>query len=158
VIGIAGVAVTLATTAAAVLELLPRVVWIALLVIGIAGFLGALLLHACGKRPASRDDGREGLREQLRGVDGVRTWLGLLEDPSGSLPLAEDRVFEWAKKTYGVMRETVPAEADEFMGKSDAPLGSAHFATAYVLRIEQTGRSEYLETRAGMVREILRSP
>jgi hypothetical protein len=57
-----------------------------------------------------------------------------------------------------VIEETAPAEADDFMGRSDAPLGSAHFATAYILRIGQTGRGEYLETRADMVRRILRSP
>jgi hypothetical protein len=102
-------------------------------------------------------DPREELKEQLAEVDGVRTWLSLREDPDEQLPLDDDPVFQWAKKTYKLIQREFPVEADVFMGRSYAPLGSAYFATAYALRWQQMGRSEYLESRADMVREILRA-
>jgi hypothetical protein len=101
VLGIASIAVTLATSAAAVLELLPRIVWIVLLVAGIGGIVWAPILYFRGREPRPGDaDGREDLKAQLRAVDALRTWLTLLDDPNKSLPLDEDRVFRWAKKTY----------------------------------------------------------
>lgn len=157
VLGIVSVAVTLATTAAAVLELLPRVAWIALLVLGVALGVLAGVIHVREGHSSPESDPREELKKQLAEVDGVRTWLGLREDPGEQLPLDDDRVFQWAKKTYGLIQKEFPAEADTFMGENHAPLGSAYFATAYALRSEQTGRSEYLESRASMVREILRT-
>jgi hypothetical protein len=157
-LGIASIAVTLATSAAAVLELLPRIVWIVLLVAGIGGIVWAAILYFRDRKPRPGDaEGREDLKAQLRAVDALRTWLTLLDDPDKVLPLEEDRVFGWAKKTYKVIEETAPAEADDFMGRSDAPLGSSHFATAYTLRIGQSGRGDYLETRADILRQILRS-
>jgi hypothetical protein len=160
-LGIAGIGVTLVTSAAEALGLLSRHVWFALLCIGVAMILiGAIvgILHLRGGRSPAKHTAREDLEAQLREVDGVRTWLGLREDPDQPLPLAEDRLFQWAKKTYEVIGEAAPAEADAFMGRNHAPLGSAYFATAYALRTEQTGRREFLETRANIVREILRTP
>jgi hypothetical protein len=159
-LGITGIGVTLVTSAAEALGLLSRHAWFALLCVGVAMILiGAIveILHLRGGRTPAKHTAREDLEAQLREVDGVRTWLALREDPDQPLPLAEDRVFQWAKKTHEVIGEAAPAEADAFMGPNHAPLGSPYFAMAYSLRTEQTGRMEYLETRAEIVRSILRS-
>lgn len=148
---------TLATSAAAVLELLPRFAWIVLLVLGVALGAFALVTHLREGRPSPESNPREALKRQLAEVDSVRTWLNLRENPDERLPLDEDRVFQWAKETYGLIQKEFPTEADAFMGQSHAPLGSPYFATAYALRSGHTGRSEYLESRTNMVREILRT-
>jgi hypothetical protein len=119
--------------------------------------VGAGVLHVREGRRSPERRPPEELKARLAEVDGVRTWLNLREDPDERLPLDEDRVFQWAKKTYGLIQREFPADADAFMGKSDAPLGSPYFATAYALRREQMGRDGYLESRADMVREILRA-
>lgn len=157
VLGIVSVAATLATTAAAVLEVLPQAAWIVLLVLAVALGVVALAIHVREGRPPAETDPREELKAQLAEVDSVRTWLNLREDPDERLPLDDDRVFQWAKKTYALIQKEFPAEADAFMGERDAPLGSPYFATAYALRREQMGRSGYLESRADMVRRILRA-
>lgn len=154
---IASIAVALATTAAAALEALPRVAWIGLLVVGVALGFVALRVHFRDRHSTPVPDPRDGLKAQLAEVDSVRTWLNLRDDPEERLSLDEDRVFQWAKKTYALIQKEFPAEADTFMGEADAPLGSAHFATAYVLRREQMGRDGYLESRAGMLRRLLRT-
>lgn len=157
VLGITSVAVTLATTAAAVLEVLPPIAWIVLLVLGVGLGVLAIGIHLGEGRMSPEVDPGDQLKARLAEVDAVRTWLNLREDPDERLPLEEDRVFQWAKKTHGLIQKEFPAEADAFMGESHAPLGSPYFATAYGLRTEHTGRSEYLETRANMIREILRT-
>lgn len=152
---------TLVTSAAEHLGLLSGEVWRVLFYFGLAMILVAgvtWIVDLLRSRALAGKASRGGLEAQLREVDAVRTWLALREDQDARLPLADDRVFQWAKKTYEVIQEAAPAEADAFMGQNHASLGSAYFATAYALRTEQTGRSEYLETRADIVREILRTP
>ncbi|HEX7246273.1 MAG TPA: hypothetical protein VF245_11995 [Solirubrobacterales bacterium] len=155
--GIASIAVTLATAAAAVLEVLPQGAWIMLLVLAAALGVLAVATYIREGRASPEMDPLEELKAQLAAVDNVRTWLSLREDPDERLPLDDDRVFQWAKKTYRLIQREFPAEADTFMGRRDAPLGSAYFATAYALRREQMGRDGYLESRADMVRGILRA-
>jgi hypothetical protein len=157
VLGIISIAATLATGAAAVLEWLPRLAWIIFLVMGVALGLFAAVTHIREGRPSPESNPQEALKRQLAEVDSVRTWLNFREDPDERLPLDDDRVFQWAKQTYKLIQKEFSAESDTFMGQSHAPLGSPYFATAYALRSEQTGRSEYLESRANMVREILRT-
>ncbi|MGC1852278.1 MAG: hypothetical protein WA687_07555 [Solirubrobacterales bacterium] len=157
VLGIVSVALTLATSAAAILELLPRAAWIGLLVLGVALGVLAGIIHVRDGRASPESHPGEELKRQLAEVDRVRIWLNLREEPDERLPLNDDRVFQWAKETYRLILKEFPAEADTFMGENHAPLGSAYFATAYALRSGQTGRSEYLESRASMVRDILRT-
>jgi transcriptional regulator with XRE-family HTH domain len=54
------------------------------------------------------------------------------DDPDRKLPLADDRVYQWAKDTFDLLRADFPEEADAFMGDEDAALGGAHFGTATV--------------------------
>jgi hypothetical protein len=160
VLGIGSIAVTLATTAAVVLDLLPPLGWIVLLALAVALGVVAVATYVREGRSSSqvtKIDPREELKAQLAEVDSVRIWLSLREDPDERLPLDQDRVFQWAKQTYRLIQKEFPADADAFMGHRDAPLGSAYFATAYALRREQMGRDGYLESRADMVREILRA-
>ncbi|HEV2858934.1 MAG TPA: hypothetical protein VGW80_11095 [Solirubrobacterales bacterium] len=154
-LGWAGMGLTAVTTAAAVLDLLPRAVWVTTLILGAALFVVAAVVWRRGDNSASPADPMRDLRGQLAAVDGVRVWLSLRDDPDERLPLDDDRVFEWAKETFKLLASEYPDAADTFMGKGDAPLGSPYFATAYVLRRDQMGRSEYLESRAAMVRRIL---
>lgn len=102
-------------------------------------------------------DPYELLNDRLRNLDSVRLWLTLLEDPEEMVPLEEDRVFRWAKETYGLLLRKFPAEADAFLEEENAELGSPYFATSYSFERKQLGRREYLETRAEIVRGILAS-
>jgi hypothetical protein len=145
---------TAVTTAAAVLEF-PRAVWVATLILGLALFGVAAVVWKRGDHPASPADPMSDLKGQLAAVDRVRVWLTLQDDPDERLPLDDDHVFQWAKETFKLLASEFPDSADAFMGKGDAPLGSPYFATAYVLRRDQMGRSEYLESRAAIVRRIL---
>jgi hypothetical protein len=157
VLGTLSISVTLATTAAAVLEWLPKVVWIVTLILGVALGLLAVAMHVLGGSPPTKGDPVEELKAQLAEVGNLRTWLLLRDNPDAPLPFDEDRVFQWAKKSYKLIQKEFPVEADAFMGERDASLGSAHFATAYAFRRDLMGRSEYLESRADIVRRILRT-
>lgn len=157
VLGLISLAGTIGTAAATALGVLPSGGWIVLLAVSLGIFVGAVVLHFREARQTANGHPIDELKQRLAEVDGLRTWLNLREDPDERLPLPEDRIFQWAKKTHKLMQREFPADADAFMGETDAPLGSAYFATAYVLRRDQMSRSGYLESRAKMVREILQS-
>ncbi len=154
-LGWAGMGLTVVTTAVAVLAFLPRGVWIALLVLGLALLIVAGATWRRGEQASDAGDSVDDLKCQLAAVDSVRVWLSLRDDPDDRLPLDEDRVFLWAKATFELLAAEFPEAADKFMGERDAPLGSPYFATAYVLRRNQMGRGEYLESRAATVRRTL---
>ncbi len=150
-VGVAGIGVTLLSTALAVLGC-PTWAWVAACALGVAlvALAGVSLLRG------RADDRWEQLRRQLAEVDGLRTWLVLSEDPDRKLPFDDDRVYQWAKGTFHLLRTEFPEEADAFFGEDDAPLGAAHFGTAYALRRGKMGRAAYLESRAAILRAILR--
>lgn len=97
------------------------------------------------------------LQAQLVKLDGVRTWLALQEDQERSMPLEEDRVFQWAKETYELIGDDFPEAADQFMGGDLVTLGSPYFALAYSEQRNEQGRSDYLEGRAAMVKAIIKA-
>jgi hypothetical protein len=151
-IGVAGIGVTLLSTALAVLGWTPEWTWI------VAGALGITLLAVAGVGLLRGHPGDrwEQLRRRLAEVDRLRTWLILSEEPDRKLPFDDDRVYQWAKVTFNLLRTEFPEEADAFMGEDDASLGGAHFGTAYALRRGTMGRTAYLESRAAILRAILR--
>src|SRR4051794_2824448 len=102
-LGWAGMGLTAVTTAAAVLEFLPRAVWVATLILGVALLVVAAVVWRRGDRSASPADPISDLKGQLAAVDGVRVWLSLREDPDERLPLDDDRVFQWAKETFKLL-------------------------------------------------------
>lgn len=136
----------------------PLGIGIGLMVLGAVLMVAGAVIWRRGEPqpPKPAPDPRNELKAALSEVDSVRTWLNLREDPNARLPLDEDRVFQWAKKTYQIIASKYPEDADAFMGESDAELGSPYFALAYGIRRGEMGRDGYLESRAAIVREILR--
>jgi hypothetical protein len=99
---------TAVTTAAAVLGFVPRGVWVATLILGLALFVVAAVVWRRGDYSASPADPMNNLKGQLAAVDGVRVWLSLRDDPDERLPLDDDRVFQWAKKRSSCSRASTP--------------------------------------------------
>jgi hypothetical protein len=95
------------------------------------------------------------LESQLAKVSEVRTWLASHDEPDRSIPLDEDRVFQWAKRTYELISVGFPLYPDVFMGGDHVPFGPSFFANAYMDYLHALGRRDYLEDRAEIVRSIL---
>jgi hypothetical protein len=91
------------------------------------------------------------LRDALSHGIGLRTRV--MMRPDEKLPYSEDPLFQWAKSTYGLLCDEFPAYSDDFYGP-DASDGSAYFAMAYGTRVQELGRSRYLETQIAMLKRV----
>lgn len=106
----------------------------------------------------------DGLRDALSEGMKLRTRLALESqghregdeivrpDP---VPIKEDPLYRWARKTYDLLNRHFPEHADDFYG--DGPeVGSGYFMLAFTTEIKgAAGRGGYLERRLALLKELL---
>jgi hypothetical protein len=85
---------------------------------------------------------------------GMRLRTRVILEPDNPPPLSEDRLYQWARRSYQVMLQDGVLEADEFYGE-DPSLGPAYFGLAFALATGDLGRARYLETRLDLVKKAL---
>jgi hypothetical protein len=85
---------------------------------------------------------------------GMRLRTRVVLEPDNAPPLSEDRLYQWAHRSYQVMLQDGVLEADEFYGE-DSSLGPAYFGLAFALATADLGRGRYLETRLALVKKAL---
>jgi hypothetical protein len=73
--------------------------------------------------------------------------------PDEKLPFGDDPLFQWARRTYDLVRTHYAAYADDFYGE-DPELGSGYFGMSFAFGIHDYGRSGYLERRIGLLQRI----
>lgn len=148
--GLIGVGFTCATAAVGLHD--SEIAWIPLAVLAATCFVVAVVQHwREGKvRPTT-----DGLNRALSEAIVLRARVMLR--PYEKLSFDDDPLFQWAKRTYQLIREEQSAYADEFFGK-DPSLGPAHFGTAYGIEIsaDRGDRGEYLERRIALLSRIIR--
>ncbi len=85
---------------------------------------------------------------------GMQLRTRVVLEPDNPPPLSEDRLYQWARRSYQVMLQDGVLEADEFYGE-DPSLGPAYFGLAFALATADLGRGRYLATRLDLVKRAL---
>jgi hypothetical protein len=85
---------------------------------------------------------------------GMRLRARVVVEPDSPPPLSEDRLYQWARRSYQVLLREGVLEADEFYGE-DPSLGPAYFGLAFSFATSDLGRARYLETRLDLLKRAL---
>lgn len=89
-------------------------------------------------------------------ADGMRLRTSATLDPDANFPLSEDPLFQWAQRSFDVLRNHFVLFADDFFGE-DPSLGAAYLGMAYACATDDLGRPGYLASRLDVLKSALRS-